>query len=78
MVRRVVTIMKVKEKIYAAVEELGPRELSKIYDYIEAIKRLKTRLPGNKALPIERIHEMTRRSQTSWADSVLKDREDRL
>ncbi|MBW1698666.1 MAG: hypothetical protein JRK26_17920 [Deltaproteobacteria bacterium] len=71
-------IMKVKEKIHAAVDEMGARELSKIYDYIEALKRMKTSPPLRRVMPIERIHEMTRRSRTSWADAVLEDREDRL
>ncbi|HEC31007.1 MAG TPA: hypothetical protein ENI41_00790 [Deltaproteobacteria bacterium] len=72
-------IMKVKKKIHAAVEEMGARELSKIYDYINAIKRMQAVGPRKKgAKPIERIHEMVRRSRSSWAKAVIEDREDRV
>ena len=70
--------MKVKEKIHAAVDEMGARDLSRIYDYIKAIKRMQVIPPRKKAMPIERIHEMTRRSRSSWAKSVIEDREDRF
>ena len=70
--------MKVKEKIHAAVDEMGARELSKIYDFIKAIKRMRAIPRGKKAMPVQRIHEMTRRSKESWADSVIEDREDRF
>ncbi len=70
--------MKVKEKIHAVVDEMGARELSKIYDYIKAIKRMKAVAPRKGAMPIERIHDMTRRSRSSWGDAVIEDREDRF
>ena len=70
--------MKVKEKIHAAVDEMGARELSKIYDYIKGIKRMKRVAPQKGAVPIERIHEMTRQSRSSWGDAVMEDREDRF
>lgn len=71
--------MKVKEKIKAAVEEMGARDLSKIYDYIKVMGRMQeSALRLKQAMPIERIHDMTRRSGASWGNAVIEDREDRF
>ena len=71
--------MKVKEKIHAAIDELGVRELSRIYDYINALKLVRSAPSKRKmAMPIEMIHDMTKRSKSSWSNEVVKDREDRI
>ena len=71
--------MKVKEKIYAAVDEMEAKDLSKIYDYIKALKRMQAIAPRLKgAMPIARIHDMTRQSRSSWGDAVIEERKDRF
>jgi len=71
--------MKVKERVIEAVEEMGAKDLSKIYDYIRAIKKAEDNPPrSRKAMSIDRIHGMTRSSGTSWGEAVVENREDRF
>ena len=71
-------MINVRQRVQESLESLGPKELCKIYDYIEALKRMTPKPSGRKAPSIDRIHEMTGMSRASWADAVLEDREDRL
>ena len=71
--------MRVKEKVIEAVEEMGAKDLSKIYDYIRVIKRAQNSAPRSRqAVSIDRIHGMTQCSDTSWGDAVIENREDRF
>ena len=71
--------MKAREKIYDSIKDMNPAELGIVYEQIRLIKRMKSALPKKrKPVSIEKIHEMTSSSESSWADAVIEDREDRL
>lgn len=71
--------MKAREKIYDSVKNMNPAELGIVYEQIRLIKRMKSALPKKrKPVSIEKIHEMTSSSESSWADAVIEDRENRL
>ena len=71
--------MKVREKIYDSVRNMEPHELSILYGQIKLMKSMKSVLPKKKKpISIEKIHEMTSSSKSSWADAVIEDREDRV
>ncbi len=71
--------MKVREKTYDSIKKMDARELSILYGQIKLMEMMKSRLPKKKApLSIEKINEMTSSSESSWSDTVVEDREDRL
>jgi len=72
--------MKVREKISDSIKKMDARELSILYGQIKLMEMMKSRLPKKKKEPlsIEKIHEMTSSSESSWSDTVVEDREDRL
>ena len=71
--------MKIKEKIYKSINEMDYSELNSLYEQIKlmTIKKDKPK-QLQKALPVEKIHEMTASDDGSWSDDIVKDREDRL
>jgi hypothetical protein len=72
--------MKIREKIYESINEMDARELSILYGQIKSMQMIKRHrlAKKKKTLPIEKIHEMTSSSESSWSDTVVQDREDRL
>lgn len=71
--------MKVREKLYDSIRNMGPRELNILYGQIKLMESMKSAVPKKrKSMSIERIHEMTSSSERSWADAVVEDREDRV
>ena len=70
--------MKAREKIYDSIKDMNSAELGIVYEQIRLIKAMKTALPKRKKpVSIEKIHELTSSSKSSWADAVIEDREDR-
>ena len=68
-----------KEKIFDSIQDMDARELHMLYGQIRLMKMLKSAKSNKKrAMPIEKIHAMTSSSQSSWADTLVQDREDRL
>ena len=71
--------MKAREKIYNSIKHMNPAELSILYEKIELMKNMKSvSLKKRKSVSIEKIHEMTSSSKSSWADAVIEDRKERL
>jgi len=71
--------MKAREKIYDSVKDMNPAELGIVYEQIRLIKSIKSAVPKKrKPVSLKKIHEMTSSSESSWADAVIEDREERL
>jgi hypothetical protein len=71
--------MSVKEKICIEIDSLAQNELALLYEQINLIKRLKAlRHVSKSPLTIEEVHRYTSSSNTSWAESVSNNREERL
>lgn len=71
--------MRVRERIYDSIKKMDARELNILYGQIKLMELMKSGLPKKKEpLSIEKIHEMTSSSESSWSDTVVEDREDRL
>ncbi|MCX6583605.1 MAG: hypothetical protein NT166_25810 [Candidatus Aminicenantes bacterium] len=71
--------MSVKEKIYVEIDSLAQNELALLYEQINLIKRVKALSRVSKSsLSIEEIHRYTSSSNTSWAETVSNNREERL
>lgn len=71
--------MKAREKIYDSVKDMNPAELGILYEKIKLMKSMKSALlKKKKSVSLKKIHEMTSSSKSSWADTVIEDREERL
>jgi len=71
--------MKLKEKIYTAVNQMNMDELILLYEHIRLLKEMKQALSKKRAdIPIEKILEMTASSASSWSDTVIQERADRI
>ncbi len=71
--------MKLKEKIYAAVNQMNMNELILLYEHIRILTEMKQAV--NKKRPditIEEVLEMTASSVSSWSDTVIEERADRV
>ena len=67
--------MGLKEMVKKDIDELRPDELVVISEQIRLLKKAK--MPVGKALPVEEIRRMTASSQSSWADDVVSERQER-
>ena len=71
--------MNVKERIYSEIERMPQNELSLLYEQVKLIKKINTRnKPVDLPITIEELHRYTSTSKTSWAEDVIKNREDRI
>ena len=71
--------MNVKERIYGEIEGMPQNELSLLYEQVKLIKKIKTMSkPVDLPITIEELHRYTSSSKTSWAEDVIKHREDRV
>lgn len=71
--------MNVKEKIYGEIDSMPQNELALLYEQIRLLKKIKTISKAVKSpITIEELHRYTSSSTTSWADDVIKHREDRI
>jgi len=72
--------MKIREKIYEEIKNMSLDELSVLYEQIRLMAKIKQK-PKEKEYPpysIEKIQQMTLSSKSSWADTVVSEREERL
>ena len=70
--------MKIKDKIFQAIDIMENDELLLIYDQIQLIRHLKQiTQPIKTKLSIEDILEMTSTSQECWSNTVIEERRDR-
>jgi hypothetical protein len=71
--------MKLKEKIYNAVNQMNMGELILLYEHIRLLKEMKqTSSKKREDIPIEKILEMTASSDSCWSDAVIQERADRI
>jgi len=72
-------MMKLKEKIYNAVNQMNMGELILLYEHIRLLKEMKqTSSKKREDIPIEKILEMTASSDSCWSDAVIQERADRI
>jgi hypothetical protein len=67
--------MKLKEKIYTAVNQMTTHELVLLYGHVKLLSEIK-QVRDNKStdIPIETILAMTS-STTCWSDAIIQERE---
>ncbi len=71
--------MKLKESIYESINKMNTDELALLFEQIKLLESMKSHsFKKEKSLSIEKIHEMTNSSESCWADTVIKDRIDRV
>jgi hypothetical protein len=71
--------MDIKKKLYNEIDRMPHNELILLYEQIELLKRIKkARNIPESPLTIEELHKFTSTSQASWAEDVIKNREDRI
>lgn len=71
--------MGVKEKIHIEIDNMARNELALLYEQIKLIKKMKK--SGEKhrnPITIEELRKRTSSSKGSWAEDVIKNREDRI
>lgn len=71
--------MGVKEKIHIEIDNMARNELALLYEQIKLIKKMKKL--GERArdpITIEELRKRTSSSKDSWAEDVIKNREDRI
>jgi len=71
-------MLEIKENIYREIEGMDTYELLLLYNQIRLIKDLRgKRSLRGKAPDLEEIHKLTSSSKSSWAESVILEREER-
>ena len=72
--------MKIREKIYEEIKNMSLGELSLLYEQIKLMMKIKQESKKGKSsrYTIEEIQEMTISSKSNWAESVYREREERL
>lgn len=71
--------MKIKENIFDSISRMNANELAFLYDYIKLLEKRNRNRPRKKHnFSIEQILQMTSSSESSWAESVIQEREDRI
>ena len=71
--------MKIKDKIYQAIDAMNRDELLLLYEQIQLIQHLKQSVQHHKnKTSIEDILQMTSSSQECWSDTVIEERRERV
>ena len=70
--------MNLREKICNSINDMNRDELKLLYEQITLLKSIKSVRKRIGTTPLEKIHEMTNTSRSSWSESVIDEREDRL
>lgn len=71
--------MGVKEKIYLEIDNMAGNELALLYEQIKLIRKMKNlQEKAENPITIEELHQYTSSSKGSWAEDVIKNREDRI
>ena len=70
--------MNLREKICNSINDMNRDELKLLYEQITLLKSIKSVKKRLVKTPLEKIHEMTSTSRSSWSESVIDEREDRL
>jgi hypothetical protein len=67
--------MGLKEMVKKDIDELQPDELVVLSEQIRLLKRARALL--EKALPLEEIQRMTASSKSTWAEDIIRERQER-
>jgi len=72
--------MKIKEETIKELNQLPPYQLSKVYDFIQAIKKepLPAQPSRNRQTSYLRAREILKKCSGSLADDIAADRDDRV
>lgn len=72
--------MQLKEKIQNAINKMPTEGLTLLYEQIKILENLKDkrRQKVKSSYTIHKIQNMTKSSKSSWSDSVIEDRKDRI
>ena len=73
--------MGVNEKIHIEIDNMARNELALLYEQIKLIKKMKKlgeRDRDRDPITIEELRKRTSSSKDSWAEDVIKNREDRI
>ena len=71
--------MRLKEKIFDAVNNMNAAEVALLYEQIRLMEKIKSVSHGKrKPVSMEKIHEMTASSRSCWSDAVAEERRDRV
>ena len=71
--------MGVKEKIHIEIDSMARNELALLYEQIKLIKKMKKMGEKDRdPITIEELRKRTSSSKGSWAEDVIKNREDRI
>ena len=74
--------MQLRDKIHEAINSMPKRSLIALYEQIKILENINYDLEEKKTnvsgLTLEEVLQATAESKTSWADSVVQDREDRV
>lgn len=69
----------VKKKIYLEIDNMRQNELALLYEQIQFIKRANAiKEKTENPISIEELHRYTSSSKSSWAESVIEERKDRI
>lgn len=71
--------MNVKERLHHAIDRLDRDKLLMLYGQVLLLQQLqeKAALPTAAEMTLDRILEMTRSSESSWAETLRCEREER-
>lgn len=70
--------MTLKERLHHSIDTLGCDELIMVYEHIHLLQQVRQRPSQEESsIPLDQILDMTRTSQSSWADTVRREREER-
>lgn len=70
--------MKIKEETIKELNQLPPYQLSKVYDFIQAIKKEPAQPLRNRQTSYLRTREILKKCSGSLADDIVADRDDRV
>ncbi|MCP4398113.1 MAG: hypothetical protein GY801_12550 [bacterium] len=70
--------MTLKERLHSSIETLGRDELMLVYEQIHLLQQIRQKAASQvDGMELDRILEMTRSSNSSWSDTVQREREER-
>ena len=67
--------MGLKEMVKKDIDELQPDELVVLSEQMRLLKRARALL--EKALPLEEMQRMTASSKSTWAEDIIRERQER-
>ena len=70
--------MKIKEETIKELNKLPPYQLSKVYDFIQAIKKEPAQPLRRSQASYLRAREILKKCSGSLADDIVADRDDRV